>query len=565
MAARNLFSPHPQQHTSSPGDAGEEQQLLAQTVNAITLALAGAILLSFISSFLFGGVRPNTLLIDLVMLLVTLVVRRLLSIQQIRPATILLIAAIFPLITILLIGVGTVRTPAASAYIILVILAGIIFELRGAVVTALLASLAVFGLIWAEQAGRLPPAAPFTSYLQGLTYAVSFCLAGALSNYILRLIRRALDRSRQDITERKQAERLQEAVYRIAAAALEAETLQALYPQIHHHIAEVMYASNFYIALYDEPSDQIRFVYFADEYDQLDEGPIAPGSGLTARVLHSHQPLLYRLDQDPQGFGAELIGTPCRVWLGVPLMVHDRCLGVMTVQHYSDPLAFTLREQRILEYVSTQVATAIDRKRSEEAIRQVERRSQAMIENAPDGILILDQAGALQYASPSALRLFGYPAAEVLGSSVFGYAHPDDLARMLTGMRNVLRDPTISHPIEYRMRHKHGHYIWTEITTKNLLAEPSVQGVVINFRDITERKLAGEQLQRSQAELAALNAELEQRVEARTADLRQSEQSLRRSRDALSASNAALETANRLKNEFLASMRHALLTPLTGI
>ncbi len=179
-----------------------------------------------------------------------------------------------------------------------------------------------------------------------------------------------------DITEHKRAELLQDTVFRIAQAADRSKGLDELFPAIHAIIAEVMNAENFYIALYDSKRDVLSFPYFVDEVN-IQPQPSKPGKGLTEYVFHSGKSLLVDLalhnELCNQG-EIELEGVPSAIWLGVPLLVNNEALGAMVVQHYSDPKVYSDWEKRILEFVSSQVAMVIDRKRSEDAIRESEER-----------------------------------------------------------------------------------------------------------------------------------------------------------------------------------------------
>jgi PAS domain S-box-containing protein len=179
-----------------------------------------------------------------------------------------------------------------------------------------------------------------------------------------------------DITERKRAEQLQDAVYRIVRAADEAERLDDLFPALHAIIAEVMTAGNFYIALYDAEKNLLSFPYFVDEAD-TPPPPGTPGKGLTEYVLRTGKSLLLdpAMDAELQRRGEiVIVGSPSPVWLGVPLSVDNQVIGAMVVQHYSDPQAYGEREKRMLEFVSSQVAAVINRKRAEEALRDSEER-----------------------------------------------------------------------------------------------------------------------------------------------------------------------------------------------
>lgn len=175
-----------------------------------------------------------------------------------------------------------------------------------------------------------------------------------------------------DITERKQSELLQNAVYQISQAADTLPSLDHLYKSVHEIISTVMPAKNFYISLYNDKNDTISFPYWVDEFDPPPQ-PVKSRKGLTEYVLRTGRSLLCdeATDQQLRQRGdVMLIGTPSPIWLGVPLIVNNKPIGVMVVQHYSDPAAYGQRELRMLEYVSSQVAKSIERKRAEEAIRR---------------------------------------------------------------------------------------------------------------------------------------------------------------------------------------------------
>ncbi len=177
-----------------------------------------------------------------------------------------------------------------------------------------------------------------------------------------------------DITERKRAEVLQDAVYRIAQAADRSKRLDDLFPAVHAIIAEVMPANNFYIALKETEADLILFPYCVDDFDK-EVYPQKPGKGLTEYVMNTGKSLLCNMEKHEQLERAgeiELVGTQSPIWLGVPLSIDGNVIGVMAVQDYNDPMAFGVREQRILEFVSSQVAMVITRKRAEDTLRENE-------------------------------------------------------------------------------------------------------------------------------------------------------------------------------------------------
>ena len=212
----------------------------------------------------------------------------------------------------------------------------------------------------------------------------------------------------QDITERKQAQVLQEAVYRIASAAEATGSLDDLYPQIHQIISSVMPAENFYITVYDAANDILRFPYFKDLSDDSFVGGVQPGRGLTAYVLRTGKSLLctQSVHDELERLGeVKLLGVPAAIWLGVPLIVEGEAIGAMVVQDYSDPQAYGEREQHMLEFVSRQVALAINRKQTEELVRRRADEFAALYETTHGLTANYELPGLLQSISDNAVKL----------------------------------------------------------------------------------------------------------------------------------------------------------------
>lgn len=178
----------------------------------------------------------------------------------------------------------------------------------------------------------------------------------------------------RDVTARRRAECVQEAVYRMSHVAHTAPNLQELLRELHEIVNELVPAQNFYVALYDDERELLHFPYFVDEYDTpRDVPPRRPAKGLTEYVLRTGAPLL----ATPEVHGAlitrgeaELIGAPSIDWLGVPLKVKDRTIGVVVTQTYSEGVRYGEAELDILTFVSSQMAMAIERKRAEDALRE---------------------------------------------------------------------------------------------------------------------------------------------------------------------------------------------------
>jgi diguanylate cyclase (GGDEF)-like protein/PAS domain S-box-containing protein len=174
-----------------------------------------------------------------------------------------------------------------------------------------------------------------------------------------------------DITNRKRAEKIQEVMYEISRAAISTENIDELYRSIHKYLGELINVENFYIALYDPSSDLISFPLYIDQYD-APPSATRPGHGLTEYVMRNGQPFLAPrevFDHLIRQGEVEAVGTPSIDWLGVPLKVEGQVIGVMVTQSYQDSIHFNQEDLRLFEFVSTQVAQMIDRKRVEEKVR----------------------------------------------------------------------------------------------------------------------------------------------------------------------------------------------------
>ena len=129
-----------------------------------------------------------------------------------------------------------------------------------------------------------------------------------------------------------------------------------------------------------------------------------------------------------------------------------------------------------------------ERKRTEVALRQSEERFRRVVENALDIITILDIDGIIHYESPSVAKVLGYSPQELIGQNFFESIHPDDLEQAFQGIINVLQNPQKVMPIEFRCRHQKGAWRILEAISQQFIDNSPEPKIIINSRDITERK-----------------------------------------------------------------------------
>ena len=176
-----------------------------------------------------------------------------------------------------------------------------------------------------------------------------------------------------DITEHKRTESVQAALLAISEAAHTAADLLALFRSIHAIIGGLLPARNFFVALHDTEHDTLSFPYFVDEHDSA-PAPMKLASGsLSAEVIHSGKALLLTSDGTTTLRENGTLGTGAASldWLGVPLIAQSGTLGALVVQSYSGDTRYTEKDKRLLQFVSAQVAAAIERKQTETRLRHI--------------------------------------------------------------------------------------------------------------------------------------------------------------------------------------------------
>lgn len=142
-----------------------------------------------------------------------------------------------------------------------------------------------------------------------------------------------------------------------------------------------------------------------------------------------------------------------------------------------------------------------EQKRAEENLKVSERRFSQLIHNSYDTIVILDSNGIQRYVSPSAEKVHGYSTKELVDIPVIEVMiHPDDQASVLATFLNIIESGSGS--VQYRHRRKEGGWVYLEAYGTNQLENPDIKGVVVNVRDITERKLADQKMRENEALLA---------------------------------------------------------------
>ncbi len=171
-------------------------------------------------------------------------------------------------------------------------------------------------------------------------------------------------------------------------------------------------------------------------------------------------------------------------------------------------VANNLLDDPAVEGVVVTTRDVTERKAAEEALRRRDERFRALVQNLAEAIVVIGPEGEILYNTPTAAAMFGDAEPDGSGREVaalFEKLHPDDRDAAGTALASSFTIPGTVGPIETRVRHADGHWVWVEALAQNLLDDPAVGGVVVTMHDVTDR-LDAERLNARQAEILELVA-----------------------------------------------------------
>ena len=210
----------------------------------------------------------------------------------------------------------------------------------------------------------------------GEEMAVTMMKAGANDCVMKNNLRRLAPVVSRELAEveirrkQKRSEQIQKVIYSISNAVVTTNDLHALIEIIRDQLGTLIDTTNFYIAVYNEKTDTINLPYIADQRDNLVSFPA--GKTLTSYVIKTKKPLLAKrqdLDKMEADHLIETVGEKALVWLGIPLILDNKVIGVVAVQSYENENAYKESDLEMLEFVSDQIILSIERKRTEQELR----------------------------------------------------------------------------------------------------------------------------------------------------------------------------------------------------
>jgi len=310
----------------------------------------------------------------------------------------------------------------------------------------------------------------------------------------------------QDITERKQVEAIKSIQYEIIRIVFSTKNLSEFYETVRGALGQIMNVENFYVAFYDEKTDQLSAVFEKDKKDQIPKWP--SGKSLTSRVIKKQKPLILKkaeiLNLANTG-EIELIGTTAEAWLGVPLIIGGKVSGVLVVQDYDNPQAYNQTHLELLEMVSREMSICIERKQSEEALKQRESILSAIFDSTADGLLIIDNNGKVIHRNTKFNKMWRIPSklinstddTELLDFVLNQLSEPN---QFIEKVKELYKSSKSDYDVIY---FKDGRIF--ERRSNPLLERKTVKGRIWSFNDITERKRVEAEMKKRMKELEIFN------------------------------------------------------------
>ncbi len=286
-------------------------------------------------------------------------------------------------------------------------------------------------------------------------------------------------------------------------------------------IREVFDAQAVQIILYDRETNLNHFRYFIEQGERRTLDPVPLGQGFTSHIIQTRQPLV--INQQMEAWRVRLGARPFartapKSYLGVPIAIGERVVGVIALQNLDREQAFGDDDLRLLATMAASMGVAIENARLFEEVQRQKQYFESLVQNSPVAIVSADFSGKVTSWNPAAEKLFGYAQAEALGRNIDELVTTEvNRAEAVTFSLQAMSGSLI-HTITRRSR-KDGSPVDVELLAVPVVVDGPPVGYIAIYHDITE----------------------------------------------LQQARKAAEAANQAKSAFLAMMSHEIRTPLNAI
>ena len=185
----------------------------------------------------------------------------------------------------------------------------------------------------------------------------------------------------------------------------------------------------------------------------------------------------------------ELLGTP-----GATIRSDMRVRDRQGASRWCQVSATNRLDDPVIQGIVVNVHDITERREAAASVAAAEARFRSLVQHAADGIVILGADGRCEYVSPSYERMTGHASRELVGQNMRDYGHPEDLPALSAAWIRMLEQPDETNRVESRVMHADGCWHWQAMSISNRLSDPSIAGMIVNIRDVSERKAIDELL-----------------------------------------------------------------------
>ena len=332
-----------------------------------------------------------------------------------------------------------------------------------------------------------------------------------------------------DVTEKVRAEKAQNLYFSITNASIHSKNLSELFKNIYDELSKAIPITNFYISLFNTDDNYISFPYFIDEKYQLKtkNGIRKTGKNFTEYAIKQNRSLLLSKKEIETLIADKIIdniGEVPVVWMCAPLRLEDKHIGLVSIKSYDEKITYDEKDVSLLDFISGQIALAIERKKSEIALLNSEKKFRDIFESIQDIYFRCKINGDITMVSPSIQDFMGYAAHEVVDKNITNY---------------YLYSPKIKNLIKELSKKKSIRDFEVSLVTK----KGEILQCISNIRLVYNEK----------------NIPIE--IEGVAKDI----SIIKKTNQALIESKELAEHTLKVKENFLANMSHEIRTPMNGV
>jgi len=299
-----------------------------------------------------------------------------------------------------------------------------------------------------------------------------------------------------NVTNEMREEFVKDLLFEISGKTGSQTELKDLLRNIHDKLKEIIDARNFLIAFYNVKNDSYYSPYFRDEFTGFSTfNNKKLSGGLIDYVRKTGEPLLLtskELEKLLQNKKIKLIGEQAKAWMGVPLIFQEKTTGVLAVQSYTNPAAYSYDDLKLLSIIGNNLAAIIERHRILQELQKSEQKFKSLFDDALNMIHILDNNGIFIDVNKAELNKLGYSREELIGVHYLKIVHPDFASESKQIFKEVLKGK--NKQFECVFVNKNGESIDVEIKAFPQFEDGKVVNIRAIINDVTEKKKAEKKL-----------------------------------------------------------------------